>query len=230
MKIIGLLLLGTLSFLWGYFSWQYLNVEPTNSLALMILLAWMFVFGVLFGKIHLFENKKVVEYRERKLTTLEKELFTEGVEEEIKVDQNIPVIEKVNNYIPEIEPIVEEKKTHAPHTQNNINNFSDFENVPDNSFLNISNNLKKQKKQDLKVVEWIGPKIESILNEWKIYSYQDLENSSVRSIKKLLEEAWSRYSMHNPNSWWKQASYAWKWDIEGLKKYQDTLIKWVEQS
>jgi predicted flap endonuclease-1-like 5' DNA nuclease len=90
--------------------------------------------------------------------------------------------------------------------------------------------MKKKNKQDLKIIEWIWPKIENLLNSNWIYSYKDLANSEVDTIKNILYKANKRYTiLHNPSSWPKQALIADKWDFEELKIYQDKLIKWIEK-
>ncbi|MCD5380547.1 hypothetical protein LR004_01345 [Candidatus Gracilibacteria bacterium] len=209
MKILALLILGMLSFLWGYFSWKYLNIDTINSLSLMILLAGMFVFGVLFGKIHLFtENSHSNDF------------------------ENNDSDEDYEEYFPEIEPLLGEDNTvdiKIEQINTNKNNFAEFEDIQDNNFLNISNNLKKQKKQDLKIIEGIGPKIEALLNKGGIYSYLDLEQSNINNIKSILETGGTRYTMHNPSTWGKQAGLAHKSAFEELKVYQDNLVKGVEK-
>ncbi|MEM6967609.1 MAG: glycosyltransferase, partial [Bacteroidota bacterium] len=78
-------------------------------------------------------------------------------------------------------------------------------------------------KDDLKKIEGIGPKIEGLLNEAGIFTYADLSNSKKSKIKTILSEAGSRYKMHDPTTWPKQAEMAAKGDWEALKKWQDEL-------
>lgn len=69
-------------------------------------------------------------------------------------------------------------------------------------------------KDDLTKVEGIGKKIEALLNKSGISSYKQLSKSTVKKLKQILEEAGSKYSMHNPGTWPKQAKLAadGKWD------------------
>lgn len=76
---------------------------------------------------------------------------------------------------------------------------------------------------DLTVVEGVGNKIQSLLNEAGIYSYEQLANANVSSLKEVLENAGSRFTMHDPTTWPKQAGMAAKGDLDALKKYQDKL-------
>lgn len=84
---------------------------------------------------------------------------------------------------------------------------------------------KPNKRDDLKVVEGIGPKIEGLCNDAGIYTFADLANASAETLKEILNNAGSRFQMHDPTTWPKQAELARdsKWDE--LKKWQDELNK-----
>ncbi len=83
----------------------------------------------------------------------------------------------------------------------------------------------KVKKDDLKIVEGIGPKIEGLFNEAGIYTFADLAATSVSRMKEILEAAGPRFQIHNPSTWADQAALArdGKWDE--LKKWQSELYK-----
>ncbi len=83
--------------------------------------------------------------------------------------------------------------------------------------------VKKTKKDDLKKIEGIGPKIATILTGKGIGTFKKLGASSVKTLEDILLEAGPRYRMHKPGSWPKQAKLAdsGKWDQ--LKKLQDKL-------
>ena len=79
-------------------------------------------------------------------------------------------------------------------------------------------------ENDLKIVEGIGEKIESILKSSGIDSWVKLSHADPVKIKEiLLEVGGPRYHMHEPGTWPKQALLACtrKWDE--LKQYQDEL-------
>ncbi len=84
---------------------------------------------------------------------------------------------------------------------------------------------KPTKKDDLKVVEGIGPKIEGLCHNAGIYTFGDLANASVDTLKGILSAAGPRYQMHNPTTWPAQSAMArdGKWDE--LKVWQDELNK-----
>ncbi len=81
----------------------------------------------------------------------------------------------------------------------------------------------KAKGDDLRKIEGIGPKIAGLLNDANIVSFSDLANAKVDALKEILLAAGSRYQMHDPTTWPKQAKLAAedKWDE--LKEYQDNL-------
>ena len=81
------------------------------------------------------------------------------------------------------------------------------------------------KKDDLKIVEGIGPKIEELFNNEGIYTFDELADTSVEKMKAILDAAGSRFQIHNPATWADQAALArdGKWDE--LKKWQDALYK-----
>ncbi len=83
--------------------------------------------------------------------------------------------------------------------------------------------VKKAKKDDLKKIEGIGPKIAGILTEKGIATFLQLSKAKVSVLEGILKEAGPRYSMHKPASWPKQAKLAneGKWDA--LQKLQNQL-------
>ncbi len=83
--------------------------------------------------------------------------------------------------------------------------------------------VSKSKKDDLKKIEGIGPKIAEILGKAKITSFEDLGKAKVTDLRKVLAAAGPRYQIHNPSTWSKQAKLAAKADWTKLKKLQDEL-------
>lgn len=78
-------------------------------------------------------------------------------------------------------------------------------------------------KEDLTKIEGVGPKIADLLKAADITSYATLAKADLKVLKGILDKAGSRYKMHDPTTWPKQASLAaaGKWDE--LKKLQDSL-------
>jgi large subunit ribosomal protein L27 len=79
------------------------------------------------------------------------------------------------------------------------------------------------KADDLKKVEGIGPKIEQLLHDKGILTFNDLAAASVESVRAILAEAGPRYTIHDPGTWGQQAAMAaaGKWDE--LKAWQKEL-------
>jgi predicted flap endonuclease-1-like 5' DNA nuclease len=63
-------------------------------------------------------------------------------------------------------------------------------------------------KDDLTIVEGIGPKIAELLNNAGIVTFADLAKAKPAAIKKVLDAAGKRYQMHDPATWPKQATLA----------------------
>jgi large subunit ribosomal protein L27 len=84
-------------------------------------------------------------------------------------------------------------------------------------------NGKSIKQDDLKMVEGVGPKIEGLLHDAGIKTWEDLANAPTEDIQKILDDAGPRYRMHQPTTWAKQARLAADAKWEELVAYQDHL-------
>ena len=82
---------------------------------------------------------------------------------------------------------------------------------------------KKSKADKLTLIEGIGPKISSLLNESGIITFADLADAKVSMLKQVLKDAGPRFSMHKPGTWPKQAKLARDGKMAALKKLQDKL-------
>ena len=82
---------------------------------------------------------------------------------------------------------------------------------------------KKINQDDLKMVEGVGPKIEGLLNEGGIHTWEDLANAPTEKVQAILDEAGPRYRMHDPATWAKQAKLAHEGKWEELEELQDRL-------
>jgi large subunit ribosomal protein L27 len=83
---------------------------------------------------------------------------------------------------------------------------------------------KAPKLNDLKIVEGVGPKIEQLLNEGGINTWEELAAADVERLKEILDAAGPRYQIHDPSTWPAQAKFAAEGKWEELKEYQDMLI------
>jgi large subunit ribosomal protein L27 len=83
---------------------------------------------------------------------------------------------------------------------------------------------KGPKPDDLKIVEGIGPKIETLLKEGGINTWAELAAAPVERLKEILNAAGPRYQIHDPGTWPAQAKFAAEGKFDELKEYQDMLI------
>lgn len=79
------------------------------------------------------------------------------------------------------------------------------------------------KKDDLKVVEGIGPKIEQLLYKADIKTYAELGAARIGTLRKILSDAGNRYAIHDPKTWARQAKLAAAGNWDKLKAWQDEL-------
>jgi len=82
---------------------------------------------------------------------------------------------------------------------------------------------KAAKADDLKKVEGIGPKIAGLLNDAGIITFADLSKAPIKKLKKVLEDAGSRFRMHDPKTWAAQAKMAAQGNWDKLKAWQGEL-------
>ena len=83
---------------------------------------------------------------------------------------------------------------------------------------------EKIAKNDLKVIEGIGPKIEELFQKSGIKTWKALSETTVEKCQQILEGAGESFKAHNPTSWPLQSemAYTGKWDE--LKKWQDDML------
>ena len=82
---------------------------------------------------------------------------------------------------------------------------------------------KGPKLDDLKIVEGVGPKIETLLKEGGISTWAELAAASEERLKEILDAAGPRYQIHDPSTWPAQAKFAVDGQWDELKEYQDML-------
>jgi predicted flap endonuclease-1-like 5' DNA nuclease len=77
---------------------------------------------------------------------------------------------------------------------------------------------------DLKAVEGIGPKIELLLKEAGIMSWNDLAEATPENLRGVLEKAGTRYRLNDPTSWPEQARLLTNAEWDKFKEYTEYLI------
>lgn len=78
-------------------------------------------------------------------------------------------------------------------------------------------------EDNLRLIEGIGPRIESILRASGIATFDQLADADVDDLRKILDEAGSHLRSHNPNSWPAQAGLAADGKLDELKAWQKEL-------
>jgi len=78
-------------------------------------------------------------------------------------------------------------------------------------------------KDDLALIEGIGPKIAELLIKAGITTFAQLADTEPSAIKAILDAAGKRYQIHDPRTWPEQAALARDGKTVELKKLQDEL-------
>ena len=84
--------------------------------------------------------------------------------------------------------------------------------------------LGNGRKDNLKKLEGVGPKIEKLLNRAGIQNFDQLAAITPDLLKSLLDAEGGQFKMHDPKSWPYQAELAAKGEWERLKDYQNLII------
>lgn len=80
---------------------------------------------------------------------------------------------------------------------------------------------KPIQKDDLKVIEGIGPKISGMFHEAGIKTWKTLSETAVARCQEILAGGGERYKVHNPASWPMQAKMCYEGKWAELIKWQD---------
>ncbi|MEP7164555.1 MAG: glycoside hydrolase family 13 [Ferruginibacter sp.] len=87
--------------------------------------------------------------------------------------------------------------------------------------------VKKEKPivqaDDLTKIEGIGKKVAALLNKENIITYKDLAKCSIKKLQLILDTAGSKFILHDPGTWPRQAKLAVSGDWETLNKLQEEL-------
>lgn len=80
---------------------------------------------------------------------------------------------------------------------------------------------KTIKKDDLKLIEGIGPKIESLFHNFEIKTWKALSDISVSKCQEVLDSGGERYRVHDPASWPMQAKMCYEGKWKELYRWQE---------
>lgn len=79
-------------------------------------------------------------------------------------------------------------------------------------------------QDDLTKIEGIGPKIQEVLNNHDVKTFEQLHKSNRNTLKLYLDESGPQFRMHEPESWPHQAGMAARGEWDKLAEYQDFMI------
>ncbi|MCX2680608.1 hypothetical protein OOZ15_11705 [Galbibacter sp. EGI 63066] len=82
---------------------------------------------------------------------------------------------------------------------------------------------KKIKKDDLKIIEGIGPKIEELFKKNGVKTWRALSEASEKKCQEILDSGGKSFGMHEPGTWSKQAKLAYEGKWKKLLDWQDEL-------
>ena len=82
----------------------------------------------------------------------------------------------------------------------------------------------------LQLIEGIGPKIESLLNQGGVRSFSELAATGVDPLRQMLTAGGPCFKFARPDSWVAQAQLPAAGDWAQLRKLQDQLVGGVERS
>ncbi len=83
------------------------------------------------------------------------------------------------------------------------------------------------KYDDFIAIEGIGPKINELLHNSNIHTFDTLAYTSPEDLQRILDNAGHHFKMANPKTWPEQARLASEGDWERLRDYQDMLYSGI---
>jgi predicted flap endonuclease-1-like 5' DNA nuclease len=194
---------------------SYTLTDATIEIVVMLLVA--FVLGYL---LHYFSAKETssTTYSEESLELLEqikiiKMELKKCLEEKSAIKKSLTI-----EHGTQIDELKEKLSSTRADLENCLASKANTKNI--NTFpipIALSEN------NDLKKIEGIGPVISKILNQAGIDTYHQLAESTEETLRNILNNYGSRYKVHNPSSWPKQAELAANEQWEELKSFQKTL-------
>jgi predicted flap endonuclease-1-like 5' DNA nuclease/FtsZ-binding cell division protein ZapB len=137
---------------------------------------------------------------------------TEASVKPAQIEDEVEVEEIESSMVVPSEPEVGEKEIAAPVMAEQEMDSDDV--IPD----------------DLKLVEGIGPKIQELLYNSGIKTFQRLSTTPVEHIRRILVLAGDRFAVHDPKTWPEQAKLAAESSWDELKKFQEQLAAEAEKA
>ncbi|MAQ77460.1 hypothetical protein CL684_02965 [Candidatus Campbellbacteria bacterium] len=95
---------------------------------------------------------------------------------------------------------------------------------------NVETDSRFSTKDDLQIIEGVGPKTEHVLNNNGIYTWRELAITPISNLETMLENAGPAFALVNPETWPEQAHMAEQGQWKELRNYQDRLHKGKEKT
>lgn len=139
-----------------------------------------------------------------------------------KADEYAPTPFGVDNSVV-ITPTVMAKATRASNVPNSAKKAPVVSKNATGKATAVTTKTRKTSKIDFTVLEGVGPKICQLLVKAGYKNFATLSTAKVGDLRKVLESAGSRYKMHDPSNWAKQAKMASKDQWSKLNAFQASL-------
>lgn len=87
----------------------------------------------------------------------------------------------------------------------------------------VSNDATARVADDLKLIEWVGPKLEKLLNKHGVSTFKDVVDTDVPGLEDIILAGGPRFQVHSPTTWPDQARLAMQEKWKELEEYQSIL-------
>jgi predicted flap endonuclease-1-like 5' DNA nuclease/uncharacterized protein YneF (UPF0154 family) len=211
------------------------------SIEILIMLFVASLLGFLLGYFMSHRTKKEFVYNDVKTETSSKSTIVEKfnqMEKEASISTNNAIVSNTQTAkketIAKVETKVETPKveTPKPTAKKTVAKTTEVNNIVEPTKTAKKTTAGKKTvaktpvsgtKNDLKVIEGIGPAIEKLLNAKNINTYKELADSKIEVIQEILNEGGPRFAMHSPETWPMQAQLLFENRMEDFKKLTEEL-------
>jgi predicted flap endonuclease-1-like 5' DNA nuclease len=216
----------------------YLEIFQTNplirynqtdaTLEILIMLAGAFAFGIIARSLFNGRYKSKLKLAEKRVLEMESKMKVAEYDLKQSVQKNETLKEDLSICLQSKQDILKKEGISATAKdleievnqlkEVNLNlrmELEECQSIPRKSFeLN-------REKDDLKQIEGIGPKLESVFNKAGILTFEQLSNSDESRIKQILFDASPNFKFQDAKSWLYQATLAKNGDWKALLKWQE---------
>ena len=137
--------------------------------------------------------------------------------------REFPTPSATGSFTADINTLLRDKTTTATPTNVNMHS-SNLATIASSIANSTIASLGNGRKDDLKKLEGVGPKIEKLLNSAGIQNFDQLAAITPDLLKSLLDAEGGQFKMHDPKTWPYQAELAAKGEWNRLKDYQNLII------